>query len=216
SMTRNLEGMIVTVPHKPAMAQLIGQLGERGREAGTINALRRQADGTWFGDMFDGFACVQRLLDDARRLEGQTVLQVGAGGVGRAIAFALAHAGISAIKLHDIDVARAQALKADLAAGFPDLQTEIGEPIPEDRTIVINCSPLGMGPDDPFPIDPKTLNGEMMAIDVVLEPEISPFLAAARSLGCATLNGREIVEANFQAISVFFGLVTAEESPAVD
>ncbi len=212
SATRNLEGLVVTVPHKPSMSNLVDRLGERGREAGTINAIRREPDGAWLGDMFDGYACVQRLLGDARKLDGQSVLQVGTGGVGRAIAFALASAGIAAITLHDRDMASARRLETDLRTAYAGLEVEIGEPAAQDHGIIINCTPLGMGPEDPYPIDPKSLHGDMLAIDVILEPDISPFLAAARGLGCATLNGREIVEANFEAIRSFFGLSAGSDS----
>ncbi len=205
SALRNLDGMIVTIPHKPAMSRLADRLGERGQEAGTINALKRDPEGGWIGDMMDGVACVQRLIDDARKLEGQRVLMVGTGGVGRAIAFALAHERIAALELFDVDDARMHGLSADLQSSFPDLEVTLGEPRAYDHTIVINCTPLGMRADDPMPIDPKTLNGDILAIDLVLEPEITQFLAAARALGCATLNGRAIVESNFGAIARFFG-----------
>ena len=72
----NLDGLLVTVPFKARMASLRKRLGCDGADCiGAVNALRREADGTWTGDMFDGAGFVRgaraqgrsALRDDASR-----------------------------------------------------------------------------------------------------------------------------------------------------
>jgi shikimate 5-dehydrogenase len=46
-------------------------------------------------DLFDGRGCVAAARASGHALEWRAVLQVGAGGVGRAIAFAFAEASIA-------------------------------------------------------------------------------------------------------------------------
>src|SRR5262249_32292214 len=45
-----------------------------------------------------------------------TVVLVGAGGAGRAVAFALMDLGVATLVIHDVDRARANALQADISA----------------------------------------------------------------------------------------------------
>ncbi len=41
---------------------------------------------------------------------------------------------------------------------------------------------------------------------MVTEPDITPLLAAARSLGCAVQTGKEMAHGQIEAIAQFFGL----------
>ncbi len=52
------------------------------------------------------------------RAAGATVVLVGAGGAGRAVAFALMDLGVASLVLHDRDIARAKALTADLVKHY--------------------------------------------------------------------------------------------------
>ena len=55
----NLDGLIVTVPYKGRAAPFATRLGTTASRVGALNALRREADGTWTGDMFDGAGFVR-------------------------------------------------------------------------------------------------------------------------------------------------------------
>jgi hypothetical protein len=105
---RNLIGLIVTVPHKPAAAVLAARLLPRAERIGAVNVLRLEEDGSWTGDMLDGEGFVRGLRRAGQRLEGRRALILGAGGVGAAIASSLAGADVAAI-----GVARAAAGRGD-------------------------------------------------------------------------------------------------------
>jgi hypothetical protein len=61
SLAQNVDGIIVTVPHKFACFELCATASERARFLGAVNTLRRNPDGSWHGDMFDGLGYVQAL-----------------------------------------------------------------------------------------------------------------------------------------------------------
>src|SRR5690242_1767918 len=59
----NLDGLIATVPHKLRMLALADRVLPTGLQVGAINAMRREPDGTWTGDMFDGRGLVRGVRD---------------------------------------------------------------------------------------------------------------------------------------------------------
>ena len=194
---RNLGGLILTMPHKAAMSALVDELEPMGKRVGAVNAVRREADGRWRGDMFDGrgyTGALARLGIDPR---GKRVQLIGAGGVARAIGVALQDAGVSAFTITDLDATRARGL-ASLLEG-----TVCSEPHSAD--IVVNCTPLGMREGDPLPCDVAALKKGAVVSDVTTKPEITPFLAAARERGHPVTTGRDMFEAQAEALARFFG-----------
>jgi shikimate dehydrogenase len=89
SLSKNVDGIIVTVPHKFAYFDLCATTSERGAFLKSINTLRRNPDGSWHGDMFDGLGYVKALALKGCSLQGKKALLVGAGGAGSAIAYSL-------------------------------------------------------------------------------------------------------------------------------
>ena len=108
---RDFAGFCVTMPHKAAVAQLCDVLLPNAQACGVVNAVRIDPDGRFIGETFDGVGMVHALTAH-RALDAATrVLLVGAGGVGQAIAVALALAGVGYIAITN----RTQAKADDLA-----------------------------------------------------------------------------------------------------
>lgn len=97
----NIIGALVTMPHKIATCDLVQRLSPTAAIAGACNAIRREADGSLSGDMFDGEGFVLGLRRKGFNPQGTRALVVGSGGVGSAIAASLAAAGVSALTLYD-------------------------------------------------------------------------------------------------------------------
>src|SRR5262250_2733818 len=98
---RNCDGLVLTMPHKQAMCAHVDELRANGRRVGAINAARRLPDGRWVGDMFDGLGYVGALRRHGIDPAGKRVHMIGAGGVARAMAMALAQAGITSFTVRD-------------------------------------------------------------------------------------------------------------------
>jgi shikimate dehydrogenase len=112
---QNIDGIVVTVPHKLAATHHCDVLSERSRALAAVNAMRRGADGRWSGDMTDGVALVAALRAAGCEPSGRRALVVGVGGAGSAVALALAESG-ARVAVHDIDAARRDDLVRRLAA----------------------------------------------------------------------------------------------------
>ena len=101
---------------------------------------------------------------------GADCLIVGTGGVGSAIAAAIAAEDPGSIGLFDIDATSAERLAGRLRRCFPDLTVGLRGNDPAGYRLVVNATPLGMSPVDPLPFDPTRLEGDAFVGDVVLPP----------------------------------------------
>ncbi|MFH7095072.1 shikimate dehydrogenase family protein, partial [Klebsiella pneumoniae] len=117
----NIIGALVTMPHKIATCDLVQRLSPTAAIAGACNAIRREADGSLSGDMFDGEGFVLGLRRKGFNPQGTRALVVGSGGVGSAIAASLAAAGVSALTLYDTRPKVAHALAGRLHQHYPQL-----------------------------------------------------------------------------------------------
>lgn len=91
---RNFAGYGVSIPHKPMAARLCDELLPNARACGVVNVIRVDSDGRWIGETLDGVGMVKAITAQRALNANTRVLLVGAGGVGRAIAVALALAGV--------------------------------------------------------------------------------------------------------------------------
>lgn len=203
----NLDGIVVTVPHKARMAALVDEVLPTGRMVGAINAARRERDGRWVGDMFDGRGSAHGLRALGIELRGRQVLLVGAGGAGSAAAFAYAEAGVARLTLFDVDSAKAERVVMGLRQAYPAVRAEIGPPVPTaGHDIVINATPMGMSPADPYPVDPAALDPAMLVVDVIMKPDVTPLLRAAQAKGCRIVPGRHMLDGQVATVAAFFGI----------
>lgn len=199
----NVDGIIVTVPHKFDAARLCAHVIPRAQSIGAVNVVRRGSDGRWEGDMCDGEGYVAGLRKAGCEPRGMRALLVGAGGAGSAIAHALIDAGVSALALHEADVTRREALAAKLRA-YGRVIPSVGSTDPTGFDLVINATPMGMKDGDPLPIDASKLSKPTFVGDVVTMPQVPPLIAAARALGCSTMTGAGMFEAVRDRILDFY------------
>jgi shikimate dehydrogenase len=202
----NLDGLLVTVPFKARMVQFAQRLGATSRTVAAVNALRREADGAWAADMFDGLGFVRGAERKGERIRGRRVALFGAGGAGSAIACALADAGTASIDIIDVNTHKAQALRAKLEPAFPRCAFAITKEVRDGVDMVVNASPVGMGPGDALPgpigrLDPGTLVG-----DVVINAAPTALIRLAMQCGCRWIDGGDMLEGQVDALSAFWRL----------
>src|SRR5690349_8925670 len=80
--TQNVDGILVTMPHKHTAFAHCTTTSDRARMLRVVSVIRRNPDRTWHGDMLDGLAFVKAQQDHGATLEGRRALLVGAGGAG--------------------------------------------------------------------------------------------------------------------------------------
>ena len=204
----NIRGALVTMPHKVTTVGLVDHVSTAAAIAGAANAIVRRPDGTLAADMFDGEGFVRGMRRKGRDPRGARALVVGSGGVGCAIAASLAAAGVAALGLFDVHAPAAEDLADRLRSHYPGLALEVGGRDPSGYDVVVNATPLGMREGDPLPLDASKLNPAAFVGEVVMKQEITPFLAAARALGCRIQVGTDMLFEQIPAYLEFFGFPT--------
>ncbi|PFH20504.1 shikimate dehydrogenase family protein [Burkholderia sp. JKS000303] len=190
---RNVDGVIITVPHKFSAAGFCTSLSDEAAFLGAANTLRRTADGGWHGGMFDGTGFVAALGDAGCDLRGRRALLVGAGGAGSAIGHALVMAGVASLDVRDNDAARTASLVDRLATlQRGTVRVAAADVAPESFDVIVNASPMGMRADDPLPVDVSRVPATTFVGDVVTKPPLTPFIEAARERGCRTVTGTQM------------------------
>ena len=191
----NIDGIVITVPHKLAAVRHCDTLSERARILGAVNVMRREGDGRWFGDMVDGVALVAALHASGFDPMDRRALVVGAGGAGSAVALALMEAG-ARLSVCDVDTGRRDELVKRLA---PLGQVAAGSSDPSGFDLVVNATPMGMTPADPLPVDATRLASKALVADFVTKPAVTPLLEAARRRGSPIVTGEAIFRGDILA-----------------
>jgi shikimate dehydrogenase len=206
---RGYRGVNVTYPFKERAAEAVEVTPEQVRRLGAVNTIRFDARAApqGFNTDYTGFkkALRSRFSD---RSPG-TVAIVGAGGVGRAIAFGLADLRAKELRLFDQDTARAEKLAAALRAQAY-VRISICKSVQEAATEadgLVNATPVGMYQHPGTPV-PRTLIGaQSWAFDAVYTPIETRFLLDARDAGLEIISGYELFfHQGVDAFEVFTGV----------
>lgn len=205
----NLDGIIVTMPHKAAICELVDEIGTNAQIVGAANAVKRGADGKWVADMFDGLGFIEGIKSQGHTLEGRAIFQSGAGSAGTAIAVALAQEGISRLVISDIDKAREKQTVDRINKAFPAVNIKTGSINEGPFDMAVNATPLGMKSDDPLSFDPSVLPETTLVVDVITKPEMSALLQKAKFTGHAIHPGRHMHHGQVVALMRYFGFEPA-------
>jgi shikimate dehydrogenase len=204
-------GVNVTFPYKEAIVPLLDALSRGAAAIGTANTVVVR-DGKLTGHNTDssGFAAAFKAVlgppGDA------PVALIGAGGVGRAIAFAMAEVGARALRIVDAEAGKAQAL-ADRLKGRVEVRVcrDVAEAL-DSAGGVINGTPIGMLPNRGSPVPAELLHGGLWVADAVYTPLWTPLLQAARACGARVMTGRELCICQaVDAFRLFTGLEPSRE-----
>ncbi|MGW0581091.1 shikimate dehydrogenase family protein [Streptomyces sp. NPDC002920] len=201
----NVDGLLVTVPHKAAVCALVDELGPAAAVTGTANAVRREADGRLLAENFDGLGFVRGLRAAGRPVRGAQVFVAGAGGAGGAVTAALLAAGAARVAVRDPDAARLAGLLARLGEGRLTGAYAAGPGDLAHAGIAVNATPLGMRPQDPLPFDPADVPPGALVADVVMKPHETALLRTAAALGRPVHHGIHMLQQQVPEYRAFFG-----------
>ncbi len=204
-------GVNVTFPYKEAVVPLLDALSPAAAAIGTVNTVVVR-DGRLTGHNTDstGFA---RAFGALLGPPGEApVALIGAGGVGRAIAFALAELGARTLHIFDSDTAKADALAARLGQRASVRVCHDVAAALAGAGGVINGTPIGMLPNRDSPVPASLLRGNMFVADAVYTPLWTPLLQAARTAGCRVMTGRDLaIDQAVDAFRLFTGHEASRE-----
>ena len=187
-------GTNVTFPFKQEIMPLLDRVDAEAAEIGAVNTVTIASDGNTTGYNTDriGFRLSFEEGLGLASAEGATVVLVGAGGAGSAVAFALMDLGVATIILHDRDRGRASALMEALNTRFGGARCRLGGDVEREIAAadgVINATPQGMRgfPGNPIPV--AALREAHWAADVIYTPIETEFIKAATAKGARVLTG---------------------------
>jgi shikimate dehydrogenase len=203
----NAGGLWVTVPHKAAVLPLLARTDRLAALAGAANAVRRAADGTLEGALFDGVGFVKALEGWGVAVRGTRALVVGAGGAGMAIAVSLADSGAARIVLCDIDGTRVAAMAHRLRHAYPALDvqgTTAADPGAHD--LLVNATPLGLQPGDALPFDAARVRAGADVVDILMKNQHTPLLQTCAARGARVHTGYEMMFRQAPDYLRYFGL----------
>ncbi len=187
-------GTNVTFPFKQEVLTLLDEVDREAAQIGAVNAVTIAPDGRTKGYNTDRRGFRRSFEEGLGRAsaEAATVVLVGAGGAGRAVAFALMDLGVTTVVVHDRDATQAATLMADLTTHYGAARCRLADNLERDIAEadgVVNATPVGMlgFPGNPVPVE--ALHGEHWAADVIYTPIETAFIKAAAAKGARVLTG---------------------------
>jgi shikimate dehydrogenase len=202
----NLDGFIVTAPHKAEAARLCDGLERDGIHTGVVNTVRREADGRFVGTLLDGRGFVAGLRKHGHRIEGRRFFIAGAGGAGTALSYAIAGSCAAAITLHNRTRSKAEKLVAAVKNAYPDCDVRLGTADASGHAVAVNATSLGLKPDDGHSFDLGSVDRNCLVAEVVMKPDMTPLLIAAKERGYAIHFGIEMLNSQLELMMEFLGL----------
>ena len=206
-----ISGYSVTIPHKEAAAQLAREKELNVEVTQAANTLVRLPDGKFLAANTDYAAAVDSLEAHLAERAGDgpvaqfsqlSVMLLGAGGVARAIAFALHREGAQ-LTITGRTYERAQRLAEEVKCKAVDWHARHSVSF----DVLINCTPVGMHPNvDESPCHFSILKPGVTVFDTIYRPETTLLIREARTRGCHTITGVDMfVRQAARQIELFIG-----------
>jgi shikimate dehydrogenase len=203
-------GINVTFPYKEAVVPLLDDLSDTARMVGAVNTIIVD-DNRLIGQNTD-ITGVELAIKDIVAERNGPVAVIGAGGVGKAAAVAMAKLGVQQLRIFDIDRKKAAAL-GEIVRPLADsiVVGSVAEAL-SGAVGLFNGTPIGMLPSRESPVDPALLHADLWVAEAVYHPLHTPLLIAAQKAGAATVDGRALaVHQAARAFELFTG-----QSPPIE
>jgi 3-dehydroquinate dehydratase/shikimate dehydrogenase len=164
------------------------QVDPLAQSIGAVNTLVRRADGTLKGYNTDCSAALNAIEAGLGvSVAGKSVLVVGAGGAGRAVAFGAKHRG-ARVMISNRNDARAASLAADVGAEAVPWSVLQAGGVHAD--VLANTTSVGMQPDvASTPVPAAALSNFNLVFDAVYTPLETRLLREAAAAGAIAING---------------------------
>ncbi|MFD1641043.1 shikimate dehydrogenase [Halohasta litorea] len=196
AQTLGIAGLNVTIPFKQDVLELVEPDGLAER-IGAVNTIEF-GEGAPRGYNTDAAGVTRAFEHHDVDLTGRKAVVVGAGGAGRAAAFALSDAGAE-VHIANRTVDRAIELASDVSDGtggsLDTLDSQIG-----DASILVNATSVGMESDE-TPVPADCLHSDLTVLDAVYAPLETRLLQEARETGATTIDGAWMLL--FQGVEAF-------------
>jgi shikimate dehydrogenase len=195
-------GVNCTIPHKAAALAAMDDVDDHARLAGGVNTIRIAADGRLQGFSTDGLGLERAVREqlDADLREMRILILGAGGGAGHAVSMHCAATRVRQLSLVNRTMEKLRPMQEAVAAIYPRDQLAL---YPWDDAalskaldhsdLVINCSSLGMKPEDPSPIPARLLSTRHLLYDTIYTASRTPLMLAADAAGARSANGLDML-----------------------
>lgn len=196
----NVLGMNVTVPYKSDVIPFLCQVDDLAARIGAVNTLVRMEDG-YKGYNTDMPGLYRAMCSDGVKLENESVIILGAGGVARAVAMLLATKHVTEILILNRTVEKAQRI-ADEINGFEGRELVKAmslmdyKKLPEDKKyLVIQATNIGMFPKTEEAVieDAEFYKRVHTGYDLIFNPMDTRFMQLVRANGGKAFGGLKML-----------------------
>jgi shikimate dehydrogenase len=222
-------GANVTVPHKEAVLPLLDEVDDLASSIGAVNTIVKRDD-RLLGFNTDAYGFIEALDKEGHfEPEGKRVVILGAGGVARAVGFALVQRKVASLAITDGIFERARALAENLAGyikGASPSSKDLGPDVTafqwqslssaetfNNRDLIVHCTTIGMKDslqEGQSPLILEVIPKGVLVYDVVYNPWLTPLLRLAQKAGANILGGLPMLV--YQG-AASFKLWTGREAP---
>ena len=181
-----VRGFSVTLPHKERILRYLDDCERLAEEIGAVNTVTVRRDGKLSGSNTD-YVGALRALEGKMPLRGSRVVIIGAGGVARAVGFAVAKAGAEVLVC-----ARRENAARQLARAVHGGVLRRAALRKQRFDVLMNATPLGMHPHPgSSPLEAAELNCSLV-MDLIYRPLQTKLLRMAAARGIRTVSGAEM------------------------
>ncbi|AUV80985.1 shikimate dehydrogenase [Salinigranum rubrum] len=178
-----ISGLNVTIPFKQDVLGLVDPdpLAERIGAVNTVDF----SGATPRGYNTDAAGVTRSFAHHGVPLDGRDAVVVGAGGAGRAVAFALAESGCR-VHVANRTVEKAESLVESIdgaSAGGLDTLDRVSE-----ADVLVNATSVGMETEE-SPVPREHLHADLAVLDAVYSPIETRLLREASEVGATTVDG---------------------------
>lgn len=184
-------GVNITHPCKQQVIEYVDTLSDEAADLGAVNTVIFR-DGRCAGHNTDWSGFNNSFRSGLPGAAIGSVLQLGAGGAGSAVAYAFARMGVELLKIFDTDKSRASLLRERLYTRFDDIEISTLETLDEATAGIdglVNTTPVGMEGHPGMPLPAVMLTSRLWVAEVIYFPLETELLSRARETGCKTLDG---------------------------
>jgi shikimate dehydrogenase len=195
-------GFNVTHPFKQSIVAHLAQLDSEAEAIGAVNTVVLQR-GSSSGHNTDSWGFATSFRESMTGCSLERVVQIGAGGAGAAVAYALLDLGAADLAIVDSSPGKAHDLAGRLTPRFGRRvrPTSADQATVEAASGIVNTTPVGMAKYPGVPFAPDWLTPQQWVAEIIYFPEETELLRRARALGCRALPGTGM--AIFQAVRAF-------------
>jgi shikimate dehydrogenase len=207
-------GANITLPLKVQAYGYCGELSAAARRAGTVNTLRRNADG-WSGHNTDGAGLIRDLTERySLDLRDRRTLLLGAGGAARGVLWPLLDAGVAELMICNRTADTADKL-ADSVGDPARVHTRYWDDLAQQGSfdLIINATSAGHG-DGGFSLPFSLIGARATCYDLSYGNVARSFIAWARAASAAqALDGLGmLVEQAAQSFEFWHGVYPETET----